>query len=101
MDGRCLICKGSTFEEDMPDLVDESTGEVTKAAILLCDGCNSEVHLHCLNLSTIPTGEWLCAGCTQRKAARIQRDTKGNKIALTLTNPNPNPNPNPNRNPEP
>jgi len=43
-EGRCVVCNGSTFEEES-----EEPGE----QILLCDGCNAEVHLKCLNLTTV------------------------------------------------
>lgn len=42
--GRCIVCNGSTFEDDAEDVADE---------ILLCDGCNAEAHLKCLNLTAV------------------------------------------------
>ena len=34
-------------------------------AILLCDGCDAEYHMHCLipPLSKIPKGRWFCSNC--------------------------------------
>ena len=34
-------------------------------AILLCDGCDSEFHMHCLTppLARIPKGDWFCVYC--------------------------------------
>ncbi|PNH01248.1 PHD and RING finger domain-containing protein 1 [Tetrabaena socialis] len=34
--------------------------------MLLCDGCGTGWHLYCLQpaLSTVPTGTWVCPGCT-------------------------------------
>jgi hypothetical protein len=40
--GRCALCKGSTFSEDCPD-----------DQVLLCDGCNVEAHLKCLELDAV------------------------------------------------
>ena len=31
--------------------------------ILLCDGCDVQVHKSCYGIEKIPDGEWLCAGC--------------------------------------
>jgi len=38
--------------------------------VMLCDGCNAEVHLRCLNLSSVPTSEWHCGACKDRIALR-------------------------------
>ena len=40
--GKCYVCKGSTFIEDVSDDL-----------ILLCDGCNVEAHLKCLDLDGV------------------------------------------------
>lgn len=42
IDGRCLMCRGSTFEDDY------------EGTILLCDGCNGEAHFTCLDLEKVP-----------------------------------------------
>ena len=31
--------------------------------ILICDGCDVQVHKSCYGVEKIPDGEWLCAGC--------------------------------------
>ena len=33
--------------------------------LLLCDGCDAEAHLYCLDppLAAVPQGEWFCACC--------------------------------------
>lgn len=60
IEGRCVICKGSTYEEDIgPDV-----------EVILCDGCDAEVHLHCLNLTQVPSQAWHCPTCTERLAIR-------------------------------
>lgn len=40
IDGRCGVCKGSTY-----DLTDDD--------VVLCDGCDGEAHLKCLNLTEV------------------------------------------------
>lgn len=62
--GRCLSCKGSTFEDDCR--ADDT--------VLLCDGCNVEAHLRCLSLASVPSGEWYCDSCSARIAARDNSD---------------------------
>lgn len=41
IDGRCLVCRGSTFEDDY------------EGTVLLCDGCNGEAHFPCLELEKV------------------------------------------------
>ena len=45
---QCLVCNRST----------QGTSEV-----LICDGCDGEVHLRCAGLERVPEGDWLCAAC--------------------------------------
>jgi hypothetical protein len=81
-EGRCVICNGSTFEEDMQmqrekelreldrnrsrrmaaaaDAENQADAgaaapEVLEDQVLLCDGCNAEVHMKCLHLTEVPT----------------------------------------------
>ena len=42
IEGRCLICKESTFDDDCDG-----------KSVLLCDGCNSEVHMTCVGLNSV------------------------------------------------
>jgi PHD-finger len=62
-EGRCSVCMGSTFEDDLPE-GDE---------VILCDGCNAEAHIRCLNMSSVPSSEWHCSACAERMAAREAR----------------------------
>jgi hypothetical protein len=62
-EGRCSMCKVSTYEEDQDE--GEEVGEV-----LLCEGCNSEVHLRCAGLASVPKDEWFCHDCEERNEAR-------------------------------
>jgi hypothetical protein len=60
-EGRCIFCNGSTFEDEMEvedgEEVEAVGGGKKKLSsqnkVILCDGCNAEVHLKCLNLSTV------------------------------------------------
>ena len=40
--------------------------------MLLCDGCDLEMHMSCAGLTTVPEGDWLCATCLDILAARRQ-----------------------------
>ena len=42
--------------------------------MLLCDGCDSAYHTHCLNppLSSIPDGDWYCSFCTRRRKSSFK-----------------------------
>jgi hypothetical protein len=62
-EGRCTVCMGSTYEEDCEDGDD----------IILCDGCNAEAHLKCLNMTAVPNTEWHCILCQDRLVAREAR----------------------------
>ena len=41
--------------------------------MLLCDGCNLEIHLSCAGLSSVPTGDWLCENCLEVLRARKEQ----------------------------
>jgi len=47
----CTVCDAST---------DDSAG-----CVLICDGCEGEVHLACSGLSRVPRGDWYCHACPQ------------------------------------
>jgi len=51
----CAICKGRE-DEDM---------------ILLCDGCDLEIHMYCLRpiITVVPEGSWYCPGCDPQGTA--------------------------------
>lgn len=54
-EGRCILCNGSTFEDEEEVVEDEgaTTNNKNQNKVLLCDGCNAEVHLKCLNLNSV------------------------------------------------
>ena len=63
---------GEEDDEEMDDSSSyESDGEGCQvcgddqddANILLCDGCPAEYHVYCLELETVPDGEWYCPSC--------------------------------------
>ncbi|KAL7500847.1 hypothetical protein ACHAWT_008764 [Skeletonema menzelii] len=37
--------------------------------LILCDGCPSAYHIHCIKLSDIPPGKWYCSECQSTKTA--------------------------------
>ncbi|ODQ68497.1 hypothetical protein NADFUDRAFT_81444 [Nadsonia fulvescens var. elongata DSM 6958] len=45
--GNCVICDSGEFEHEL----------------LICDGCNNCLHMSCLGIATVPTGEWFCPTC--------------------------------------
>jgi len=38
--------------------------------VLLCVGCEDEVHLACLVLAAVPDGDWLCRACQPSASAK-------------------------------
>jgi hypothetical protein len=52
-EGRCILCNGSTYEDDMDEGEEQENGKKKNNKVILCDGCNAEVHLRCLNLSNV------------------------------------------------
>jgi hypothetical protein len=68
-------------EEDVEEIEEEGEGESScrvcgsgsdPESILLCDVCDGEFHMDCLNpaLSSIPAGSWVCPECRNNKRAR-------------------------------
>jgi len=50
------------------------------AVVLLCEGCEDEVHLACRALAAVPDGDWFCRTCqppaSAKAAARVQAATE-------------------------
>ena len=50
------------------------------AVVLLCEGCEGEVHLACRALAAVPDGDWFCRtyqpSATAKAAARVLATTK-------------------------
>eukprot|EP00605_Chrysophyceae_sp_TOSAG23-4_P000427 GSChrysophyteH1.ASY1.ANO1.484.1 assembled CDS len=69
-DGRCVVCKSSTFPEDQQNNSDDEddSPKKRKNEVILCDACNSEAHLRCLGLNSVPSGDFFCDDCKMRKA---------------------------------
>jgi len=53
----CAICGSSTSGCDDP--------------VLICDGCDREVHLGCASLGQVPRGDWYCYRCDPRGDAEV------------------------------
>ena len=49
------------------------------APVLLCDGCNGEVHLGCADVGSVPSGDWYCKGCVEGFPKVATRSTTGKK----------------------
>lgn len=92
--GRCVLCKGSTYEDDSSDV-----------EIILCDGCNAEVHMQCLNLLQVllfllieslgynyllmlqvPSCDWFCPSCTERHSKKIGKSDLSSLSAVEFRN---------------
>ena len=50
--GSCAVCLATT--------ISDAANEV-----LLCDGCDSEVHLRCAGVHEVPEGDWYCVHCVE------------------------------------
>lgn len=51
--------------------------------MLMCDGCDLEMHTSCAGLTSVPAGDWLCEGCLRVMEARRQ-----SLAAISLTSKN-------------
>jgi hypothetical protein len=56
-------------DEDLEECVDCGIAS-NPAELLLCDGCDSLHHVHCVGLSAVPAGDWFCRDCTTILQAR-------------------------------
>jgi hypothetical protein len=77
-EGRCLVCNTSTYEEDEdedPENGDANATTTSENPVILCDGCNAEVHLKCLGLAAVPNDAWYCTVCVERQARRDRVST--------------------------
>lgn len=69
--GCCMVCRGSTYSLEAGNpKKDKEKEKLSDNKVILCDGCNGEVHLICLNLKQVPYGTWYCSKCNQRMEAR-------------------------------
>jgi hypothetical protein len=64
--GICMICKGSTYEDDLNEDDD----------VMLCDGCNGEAHMKCLGLTEIPDSDWHCSYCLNKLQNQTNSEEK-------------------------
>ncbi|MCJ1286986.1 PHD and RING finger domain-containing protein 1 [Xylographa opegraphella] len=49
----------------------------TDDVLLLCDGCDLGYHLYCVDLDTVPEGEWFCDDCTLNRVIESSLDHTG------------------------
>eukprot|EP01038_Epipyxis_sp_PR26KG_P012853 gene12853-17228_t len=75
MEGRCILCNGSTYEEDLRNQAIVEGNEESEEKVILCDGCQAEVHLKCLSLSVVPSSDWFCDSCKERQLLRQSTST--------------------------
>ncbi|KAF3770150.1 hypothetical protein M406DRAFT_245288 [Cryphonectria parasitica EP155] len=40
--------------------------------LLLCDGCNTPYHTHCIGLDDVPDGAWFCMECADQNEITVQ-----------------------------
>jgi len=67
----CLLAAASAKRFDAPfdDTACEKCGSRDQPKVmLLCDGCDSGYHIHCLDppLTRIPRGRWFCPACVRK-----------------------------------
>lgn len=69
--GSCMVCGG----KDSPN------------RIILCDRCNSEVHLDCLrpSIASVPEGMWMCPICVVEAPLTYQLESKRFKEHLAAS----------------
>lgn len=55
--------------------------------ILLCDGCDSEFHMACLNppLATVPRGDFYCYNCVNKTASPTQQAKRAEYLIVKET----------------
>ncbi|KAJ4422435.1 hypothetical protein N0V82_002883 [Gnomoniopsis sp. IMI 355080] len=41
--------------------------------LLLCDGCDTPYHTHCIGLDEVPEGAWFCMECADRNGIAVQQ----------------------------
>ncbi|MCJ1395931.1 hypothetical protein MMC18_008817 [Xylographa bjoerkii] len=46
----------------------------TDDILLLCDGCDLGYHLYCVDLDTVPEGQWFCDDCTLNRVIESTSD---------------------------
>jgi hypothetical protein len=61
----------TTDDEDTSGITDDSSvaceecGLLDSPNMLLCDNCGHGYHTHCIDMETVPDGQWLCPVCDQ------------------------------------
>ena len=73
-EGTCFKCG----KKENPDDEDQ---------MLICDGCDLEVHVSCSGLTQVPEGDFLCEKCLDVMAARKAAATDGRERSLDIQLP--------------
>jgi hypothetical protein len=63
----CAECGLSTESHELPMSSSSSSSSLSLGPVLLCDQCDSEVHLRCAKLHQVPKGTWFCSVCSGSK----------------------------------
>ncbi|RHY32157.1 hypothetical protein DYB32_002807 [Aphanomyces invadans] len=68
----CPTCLQTPFDHDKACRL--CAGDSNLSQIILCDCCDDEYHMYCLNppLITVPDGDWFCPVCSSLGHARRQ-----------------------------
>ena len=66
-----LVEAGQTYaaDEEFCAYCRKSTSD-PRSVVVLCDSCNSEVHLRCAGLARVPEGNWLCSVCAKKSKSK-------------------------------
>ncbi|KAJ8067999.1 hypothetical protein OCU04_003577 [Sclerotinia nivalis] len=56
--------------------------------LLLCDGCDTPYHTHCIGLSNVPAGNWYCMECVESGAFSQHDESQGPARTIPFSGPN-------------
>jgi hypothetical protein len=78
-DKQCNGCYSFTFCTEVCLVCNVTTAGLAEGEVLLCEGCNGEVHTACSGFTMPPPGDFLCVGClclhpNNRKERGSQRE---------------------------
>ena len=66
----CDVCRKKPGFSDQPCVVCGSPDQDAHGPMILCDNCDRGYHARCLNLRSVPRGEWFCSPeCEAQKNA--------------------------------
>ncbi|OAA54133.1 phd and ring finger domain protein [Niveomyces insectorum RCEF 264] len=53
--------------------------------LLLCDGCDTPYHTHCIGLDSVPEGAWFCMECVDLFGHAVQTPSPGSPTAAAVS----------------